>query len=83
MGVLFVFHRIFVYADRLHFRTCFQRSFYLKVMIRCEVSISQTKFLEIKIMIECIIVTKRQLFLEMWVSKVGAVNLRSDKESEE
>ena len=34
-------------------------------------------------MIECIIVTKRQLFLEMWVSKVGAVNLRSDKESEE
>ena len=79
MEVLFIFHRIFGYADRFQFIIYFQRLVSPKVMIRCEVSISQTEFFDIKIMIECIIVTKGQLFMEVWVSKFGAANLRADK----
>ena len=51
-------------------------------MIGCKFSIAQIKVREIIMMIEYLIVTKVQLFLEMWVFEVGLVYQITNKKSE-
>ena len=50
-------------------------------MLRCAVLLSQMKVLDMKMMVECLVVTKRQLVLELGVSAIGMVDQRSDKEA--
>ena len=51
-------------------------------MLQCAVLITQMKVIDMDVMLECLIVTKGGLFLELWVSELGVVDGRDNKEAE-
>ena len=55
-------------------------SFYGKIP-RCEFSISKMKYIYMRMVVECLIVAKGQLLLELWVSELGVLDQRSNKEA--
>ena len=50
-------------------------------MLQCAVLIAQMKFVGMKMMLNCIIDKKGQLIIELWVSELGMIYRRADKEA--